>query len=52
LLLWLVPPAVLAGGGLALWIYARRRSRVADAVMALTPDEEARLTKLLGDLPE
>jgi len=52
LLLWLVPPSVLAGGGLALWIYARRRSRAADAVMALTPDEEARLTKLLGDLPE
>jgi cytochrome c-type biogenesis protein CcmH len=52
LLLWLVPPSVLAGGGLALWIYARRRSRAADAVMALSPDEEARLTKLLGNLPE
>ena len=52
LLLWLVPPAVLAGGALALWIYARRRSRAVDAAMALTPDEEARLTKLLGDLPE
>src|SRR5712692_9892665 len=25
LLLWLVPPTVLAGGGLALWVYARRR---------------------------
>ena len=53
LLLWLVPPSVLAGGALALWIYARRRSRATDAVMALTPDEEARLTKLLsGNLPE
>jgi len=53
LLLWLVPPLLLAGGGLALWIYARRRARAVDAVMALTPDEEARLTKLLsGDLPE
>jgi len=52
-LLWLVPPLLLAGGGLALWIYARRRARAVDAVMALTPDEEARLTKLLsGDLPE
>jgi cytochrome c-type biogenesis protein CcmH len=52
LLLWLVPPLVLAGGGLALWIYARRRSRAVDAVLTLTPDEEARLTKLLGDPPE
>ena len=32
LLLWLVPPSVLAGGALALWIYARRRSRAVDAV--------------------
>jgi cytochrome c-type biogenesis protein CcmH len=51
-LLWLVPPLVLAGGALALWIYARRRARAVEAVMALTPDEEARLTKLLGELPE
>jgi cytochrome c-type biogenesis protein CcmH len=52
-LLWLVPPSLLAGGALALWIYARRRVRTVDAVTALTPDEEARLTKLLsGDLPE
>jgi len=53
LLLWLVPPSLLAGGALALWLYARRRASAADAVMALTPDEEARLTKLLsGDQPE
>ena len=51
LLLWLVPPSVLAGGALALWIYARRRSRAVDAVMTLTPDEEARLTKLLSGNP-
>src|ERR671936_1425209 len=25
LLLWLVPPLVLVGGGLALWMYSRRR---------------------------
>src|SRR3954463_519593 len=41
-LLWLVPPSVLAGGALALWIYARRRARTVDAIVALTPDEEAR----------
>ena len=53
LLLWLVPPLMLAGGGLALWIYARRRARAVDALMQLTPDEETRLTKLLSDnLPE
>ena len=27
LVLWLLPPLALAGGGLALWIYSRRRSR-------------------------
>jgi cytochrome c-type biogenesis protein CcmH len=48
LLLWLVPPLVLAGGGLALWLNARRRSRAADVALALTPDEEARLDKLLA----
>ena len=48
-LLWLVPPLMLAGGGLARWIYARRRPRAVDAMMELTPDEEARLTRLLSD---
>ena len=27
LLLWLLPPLALVGGGLALWIYSRRRAR-------------------------
>ena len=49
LLLWLVPPLMLAGGGLALWIYGRRRSRAVDPLLELTPEEEARLTKLLSD---
>src|SRR5580704_17442252 len=31
LLLWLLPPLALAGGGLALWTYSRRRSRSAAA---------------------
>jgi len=53
LLLWLVPPALLAGGGLALWMYARRRVKVGTkAAAALTSDEEARLAALLsGDAP-
>jgi cytochrome c-type biogenesis protein CcmH len=54
LALWLVPPLVLIGGGLALWMHARRRSK-ADPEAAnrpLTPDEEARLAALMaGDPP-
>jgi cytochrome c-type biogenesis protein CcmH len=48
LLLWLVPPFVLIGGGLALWIHARRRrlSGEANAPAPLTPEEEARLAAL------
>jgi cytochrome c-type biogenesis protein CcmH len=53
-LLWLLPPLALAGGGLALWIHGRRRSRsssVAEAAATLTPDEEVRLTALMsGDV--
>ena len=53
LLLWLVPPLVLAGGGLALWLgNRRRRARVAadeeGASFQLTPEEEARLEKLIA----
>jgi cytochrome c-type biogenesis protein CcmH len=54
LLLWLVPPMVLVGGALVLWVQARRRPR-GDAdknAASLTPDEEARLAALVGrDLP-
>jgi cytochrome c-type biogenesis protein CcmH len=50
LLLWLLPPLVLAGSGLALWIHSRRsRSAVAEATVTLTPDEEARLAALMAD---
>ena len=28
LLLWLLPPLALVGGGLALWVYSRRRSNI------------------------
>ena len=51
LLLWLVPPLLLIGGGLALWLHIRRRvgSESADAVPPLTADEEARLSALMTD---
>src|SRR5690349_6906295 len=50
LLLWLVPPFVLIVGGLALWMYARRRPGAeAGAPAALTPEEEARLVALMPD---
>ena len=52
LLLWLLPPLALIGGGLALWFYTRRRSNAgaaADpALLHLTAEEEARLERLLA----
>ena len=55
LLLWLVPPLALMGGGIALWVYSRRRDRAGnldrESLMKLTPAEEARLEKLLGAEP-
>ncbi|MET4255682.1 cytochrome c-type biogenesis protein CcmH [Bradyrhizobium sp. S3.12.5] len=50
LLLWLLAPLLLAGGGFALWQQIRRRSRNGTDVMApLTPEEEARLAALMSD---
>ncbi|MGA7997051.1 MAG: cytochrome c-type biogenesis protein [Bradyrhizobium sp.] len=51
LLLWLLPPLVLAGSGLALWMHGRRRSGsvAAEATGTLTPDETARLAALMAD---
>ena len=50
-LLWLLPPLALVGGGLALWSNSRRRSNSAvaedQALFKLTPDEEARLERLI-----
>ena len=51
-LLWLMPPLALAGGGLALWNYGRRRTKsgpTEDAsLFKLTADEEARLERLIA----
>jgi cytochrome c-type biogenesis protein CcmH len=52
LLLWLLPPLALVGGGLALWSYNRRRSKFPYAedrdLLTLTPEEEARLERLIA----
>jgi cytochrome c-type biogenesis protein CcmH len=51
LLLWLVPPLVLFGGGLMLWAQARRRksgSGEVPADAALTSEEQARLRLLMA----
>jgi cytochrome c-type biogenesis protein CcmH len=50
LLLWLLPPLALAGGGIMLWLHSRRRaSSAAEPAATLTPDEEARLAALMSD---
>jgi cytochrome c-type biogenesis protein CcmH len=51
LLLWLLPPFGLLGGGLALWMHNRRRAKFAaeaDSPFKLTADEEARIEELLA----
>jgi cytochrome c-type biogenesis protein CcmH len=55
LLLWLLPPLALAGGGFVLWTHSRRRSRSAAAEdqspPGLTAEEEARLERLTAAEP-
>jgi cytochrome c-type biogenesis protein CcmH len=55
LLLWLLPPLVLAGGGFALWTHSRRRSKSAEtedqSLFKLSADEEARLQRLIAAEP-
>ena len=49
LVLWLLPPLALLGGGLALWAHSRRRkltSRESDT--KLSAEEEVRLQKLMA----
>lgn len=49
LVLWLLPPFALIGGGIALWMHQRRRGARND--LTLTPDEEARVRRLIdGDV--
>jgi cytochrome c-type biogenesis protein CcmH len=54
-LLWLLPPLALAGGGFALWMHNRRRTRSATAEelssRELTAEEEARLEQLIASEP-
>ncbi|MEH2568522.1 cytochrome c-type biogenesis protein [Bradyrhizobium sp. AZCC 2289] len=55
LLLWLVPPLVLLGGGFVMWRYSRRRGKSAgdtdDSAVKLTADEKARLERLMAAEP-
>src|ERR1700752_600879 len=55
LLLWLLPPFALAGGGLALWMHNRRRTKSAgvedQSLLKLSADEEARLERLIAAEP-
>ena len=52
LLLWLLPPLALVGGGLALWVFSRRRAQSpgsADpSLLKLSEEEEARLERLIA----
>jgi cytochrome c-type biogenesis protein CcmH len=55
LLLWLLTPLALGGGGLALWMHGRRRAKSAAAEdpseARLSAEEEARLQRLIAAEP-
>ena len=55
LLLWLLPPLALVGGGFAMWTYNRRRLKSAGAedpsAFKLTNEEETRLEQLIAAQP-
>jgi cytochrome c-type biogenesis protein CcmH len=55
LLLWLLPPLALAGGGVALWMHSRRRAKSASvedtSSSKLTAEEQARLERLIAGEP-
>ena len=46
LVLWLLPPLALMGGGLALWLHNSRRKSAGDPL--LTEEEEARIERLIA----
>jgi cytochrome c-type biogenesis protein CcmH len=49
LVLWLLPPLALAGGGLALWLHNRRRKSAGDPpLLHLSEEEEARIERLIA----
>jgi cytochrome c-type biogenesis protein CcmH len=55
LLLWLLTPLALAGGGLVLWMHGRRRAKSATledrSEARLSAEEEARLQRLIAAEP-
>ena len=51
LLLWLLTPLLLIGGGITLWLQARRRNLRNVETAGLTPEEEARLAALMASDP-
>jgi len=54
MLLWLLAPLLLIGGGLALWLQIRRRAQSGADLPAppLTPEEEQRLAALMSEEPK
>ena len=52
LILWLLPPLALAGGGMALWLHHRRRQKSAavgdPSLLHLTEEEAARIDRLIA----
>ena len=53
-LLWLLTPVLLIGGGVALWRHHRQRGAevaIDDPALRLTPDEEARIARLIEGEP-
>ena len=51
-LLWFLTPLALGAGGIALWAHGRRRARSGgeqdEALLSLTPEEEARINQLIA----
>jgi cytochrome c-type biogenesis protein CcmH len=48
LLLWLVSPLLLFGGGTVLWMYTRRRAKGASETSSLSAEEEAKIAALMS----